>query len=350
MSKNLMLFLLLIFNFSIFPEKIGSLPEVMKPESITVHQDEIYVVEGATIYIYSLKDLKLVRSFGKKGQGPGELTAGPNYSNKVTILSENILVESLNKLVYFTKDGKFQKEIKKQSPMILQSLPVGKNFVVNKFLPGTDGKTMYSIIWLCDENMNDIKELYRMKAVQQGQPPSATIDMLFDTPLFRIFKNKIFIEKSSEGFIIDVFDSEGEKLYQIKKKYLKRKIPQNFKEKVFTDLKKDSLIKMLGGWDNFSKMFKTTFPETFPAIQGMEVSGDRIYVQTYNTTEAGEEFIIMDLTGQVIKKVMIPKFSRKTLIGTILGTRLHTISNSKVYYLKEDEVNEEWNFYVETIN
>ena len=350
MKKIILILMLLFISLTLASEKLGTLSDLLKPESITVQGNDLYIVEGATIHVYSIADLKLQIKFGKKGQGPGEMPAAPNYSNKITVFKDHVVAECQNKLVYFSKEGKLQKEIKKTSFTIIQSIPVGKNFAVSKLTPAEDGKTMYHSISLFNSEMKEIKELYRMKFMQQGQPPEAKLNMLFDHPGFKVFDNKIFIEESIEGFIIDVFDENGKKMYRIQKDFEKKKIPGKYKENIIEGLKNDFMIKALGGWDNFKTLFKYYFPETFPAIQGIEVSNNKIYVQTYNERNNQDEFIIMDLKGKVKKTIFLPKFRNISLIGSILGAKLHTIQNDILYYLSENEDTEEWEFYRVQIN
>ena len=107
-------------------EKIGVLSEVLKPVSIEVSGDRLYVVEGATFYVYSLKDLGLITKFGKKGEGPGELKVTPLVSNSISALNDQLFVEGLSKVIYFSKDGRLLKEVKKIGAFsTLKIIPVG---------------------------------------------------------------------------------------------------------------------------------------------------------------------------------------------------------------------------------
>ena len=328
------------------PEKIGILPEIMMPNSITLSGDELYVVEGATIFVYSIESLELLRTFGKKGEGPGELRVTPAYLNKVRVYSDHVMVEGVNKLVFFSREGKLIREIKKKSG-ILQTIPVGKNYAVNKLR--IDNNTVYNGVSLFNPQLEEIKELYSIPHIQQGQLPSAKIDMLLDYPSFRVYKNKIFVEKSTEGFLIDVFDVNGKKLYQISKNYQKTKISERFKDEISERFKEDPLIKSIG-WDTIKKGVKLTLPETFPAIQSMEISCDKIYIQTYKTSKnKDEEYIIMDLSGNTIRKTYLPKFKNVTLIGSILGTKLYVLQDDKLIYLAENEKTEQWELFIEEI-
>ena len=333
------------FSLTLESRKLGNLPDLMKPESIMVQENDLYVVEGATIHVYSIADLKPRRTFGKQGQGPGELTVGPGYSNKITVFKDHLVAECRDKLIFFSRDGKFRKEIRKSSFTIMQSIPVGKNYAVSKLTPADDGQRMYHSVCLFDSNMKEIKELYRMKFMQQGQPPKAELNMLFDSPGLQIFDNKIFVEESSDGFIIDVFDENGNKLYRIQREFEKKKISDSYKENLLEQIKDDAIVKALGGWDSFRNLFKLHFPDTFPAIRNIEVSGNRIYAQTYNQKDNREECLIMDLRGKILKRVFLPKFKNISVVGSILGTKLHAIQNDMLYYLSENEDTEEWEFH-----
>jgi hypothetical protein len=330
----------------LYPEKIGVLPEIMMPNSITLADKKLYVVEGATIFVYSIKNLKMLRTFGKRGEGPGELRVSPTYLNKVRVYSDHVMVEGVNKLIFFSTDGKLIREIRKKQG-ILQTIPVGKNYAVNKLR--IDDKTVYNGVSLFNSEMEEIKELYSIPHIQQGQLPSAKIDMLLDYPSFRVYENKIFVEKSTEGFIIDVFDEQGKKLYQINKDYEKIKISQKFKTEISEKFKEDPLIKNIG-WDTIKRGVELTLPDIFPAIQSIEISANKIYIQTYKTSINNyEEYIIMDLKGSILKRTYLPKFKNVTLIGSILGTKLHVLKNDQLIYLWENEESEQWELFIEEI-
>jgi len=345
----LVIVIVVLFTLGIYGEKIATLTELAKPESITMDKDEIYVVEGATIFAYSTRDFKLLRKFGKQGQGPGEMIVAPNYSNKITLFPDHILVESLNKLVYFNREGKLLKEIKKTQFTILQTMPLGNNYVVNKMVFDQKEKKVFHCIALHNAELKEIRELYRMNFMQQGQPPNGVIDMLFDYPTVRIYNGKIFIEESADGFIIEIFNREGKKLNRIQKNYRKIKVSQKYKDEVINRLKGDQLIKVMGGWLSFKKLFKLHFPDTFPPIQGIEVSQDKIFVQTYKEVDNKYEFIVMNFQGQILKRIFLPKFRNVSLAGSILGTKLHLIRGNYLFYLLEDEEDEEWHLYKEKL-
>ena len=65
MKKIMIIFILsLLFMVSIkLAERLETLEEVLVPEMIRVSGDELYILEGASIHVYSLKDLILLPKF-----------------------------------------------------------------------------------------------------------------------------------------------------------------------------------------------------------------------------------------------------------------------------------------------
>lgn len=78
MKTKLVLIEFLLLTSLIFPGKVAVLPEVKRPAfDIIVDNNELFLVECATIYIYSLTDFKLKKKFGRRGEGPGEFKVHP---------------------------------------------------------------------------------------------------------------------------------------------------------------------------------------------------------------------------------------------------------------------------------
>jgi hypothetical protein len=336
----------------LFAALVGSLPEVMKPAMIVVQGDRLYVSEGCNFFIYSLDDLKLLKKFGKKGEGPGELLELPFFPNKITVLEDQLFVTGIGKAIAFSKEGKFINEFRTHQ-LVFQMFPVGKNFVAKEMGPAADKKSRDLVVTIYNPEMKKIKELYRQRWVSQGQPPRMEVDMILDFASVAIADDKIFVEKSPEGFIISVYDSNGNPLYEIKKEYEKREVTSADKEKAEKKLQEDPSVKNdlkdIGGWKEFKRMSTFNYPDYFPPIKDIEISGDRLYVMTFNEKNGKDEYIVMDLKGKVIKKIFIPGFLEGSVLGQISGSKLYSISKGNLYYLLENEDDEEWELYVEPL-
>ena len=111
MKKLGTLALILFFTGLVFAGKVVPFPDLLKPEAIAVDNEYIYITEGASVHIYSLKDFTLKKKFGKPGEGPQEFKLFPGVALRLTVLPDYLLLESMGKLSYYTKEGNFKKEI-----------------------------------------------------------------------------------------------------------------------------------------------------------------------------------------------------------------------------------------------
>jgi hypothetical protein len=333
-------------------EKVGSLPEVMKPDNITIADGELLVAEGANIYIYSLDNLVLVKKIGKEGEGPGEIQAIPNFPTRVVALSDLLLVEGPNKLLYFSRAGEYIKEFRKPG-QVTRFLPVGGNFVAARIAFGDDNQTLYSSVDLYDKDIKHIKGLYRQPFVQQGAPPNIKMDMAMDFINIQVHGDKIYIEKSPDGFIVEVFNKDGEKLYEINSPQKPVKVGSADRLMMETEFREDPWtkpqIKALGGWDEAKKLFKMQFPENYPAIKTLDVADGRLIVQTHRSLDDKDEYIIMDLNGENQKRVFIPRRVPAPMMARIMGVKRYAIQNGTLYYIKENLDEEEWEIHREQI-
>lgn len=143
----------------LFPAKLGVLPEVMKPQVLTVSGNHLFVMDGAVIYKYALPELKLLKTFGRQGEGPGELKVTPLWHNTITLLKDSLMVDGFDKIVYFSKEGKLIKERRKPTK-ILQLTPLPNGFL-GMDQTHMEDKTQFQVLRLYDSAYKIIKELAR---------------------------------------------------------------------------------------------------------------------------------------------------------------------------------------------
>ena len=336
-----------------FPQNGGVLTGLNRPGMIRVSNDELYVIEDATVFVYSINDCQLKRKFGKKGEGPGELKVVPTWVNGITIFSDTVYAESVDKIVEFSKDGNLKREKKKPAESA-KFTPVGNNFVGKKIKRDLSNRMMLITIVLYDSDMNEIKELYRQKFPQQPAQRGVKIELFSDFLNFQVADNKIFIEKSLKGFVIEVLASDGKPLYQIEKKYEQIKVTKKHQWAALEKVKQDPTIKrrlrQFGSWENLTKAMQFTFPDFMPPIQHIDIADKKLYVQTFNVVGNKVEHIVMDLKGKTLGTFYLPELPDPGLKGKALGVKLYTIENKKLYYLKEDQDKEQWRLHIEEIS
>jgi hypothetical protein len=348
MKKLILILIVLFFIFFTLlnAEKLMVLKEVLKPESIEIYGDKLYVVQGSNFYVYDLEKLKLESTFGRKGEGPGELKEVPMLPNSIKILPDKIFVDGMGKVIFYSKNFKFQKEIKKKY-MTFKTIPVGENFVAMRMLPAGKNKYYFSVL-LLDSEMNMIKELYK----QEYRETDIDIDMVIDSIHFAVYQDKIYIEKSKQGFCIAIFDSQGNLELEIKKDFKAPEISPKDKLEILENFKQDSLVKMMmereGGWTNFKNKMNFNYPKNFPVIQDVLVVDNQIIVATYDRKNLKRKYILMDLKGTVLKTVYLPIPRESSYLTMAMGrdNRFYGIVNQKYYYLKENPDSEEWEIHV----
>lgn len=328
-----LILMLLVFSVVIHGEKVGVLPELMKPTFMGVDDTQLYVIEGASIYIYSLKELKVVKKFGREGQGPQEFQIFPPLQITLDASGDNITVFSFLKVSYFTKKGEFIKEIR--APSFSMNLQVFGDGFIGWTTAQQEG-VRYKIVNIYDSKLNKLKEIYRIK--DEFQKPGQGLKLLTKTTSFAGYENKIFLPGKDDATIA-VFDGNMKKLFSINLDQKKVKVDQKIKDAVIEYLKTTPGIK-----EQFEAIKPIIFPEYFPTIAGFFVADNTIYVMTWKTENNSREFFTYDLKGKFKKRMMIDiKYETPVKPYPI------NIHKGKLYQIVENEEEEEWELHMSVV-
>jgi hypothetical protein len=329
--KKIVLFLIIIlFVFTVMQSKrITVLKEVSKPNLMVAGNDRLYITEGATIYIYSSKDFQLLKKFGKRGEGPGEFNI-PDIGAPLIVFpfDGKLMVNSNARVSFFSKDGEFIEEFKVLPFLVYQ--PFGNSYIGTGNAVDEKGQMVLSLN-LYNAKFERVKELYKTDMVMGA---SVSFNFPITTFDFPVYKDRIYIAAGKEGFVIEVFDNKGNKLYRIKKDYQQLPVPEEYKKKTMEWCK----IYFKQYWDMFRN--RISFKEYYPAVQRMVVTDDRIYILTFKKQNEDTECIIFDLEGNEQKRVYLP-------LPQTYGTEIpiFDIHNQGFYYLVENEDEEVWELH-----
>jgi len=346
-KKILLLFVLLLAFFSLsFPGKPAVLPELMKPGNIEIDGDNLYVLDGAAVYVYSMKDYRLLTKFGKKGQGPGELVPNDEIPLQMRLVNGKIFLNSQTKIIYYSKEGTMLKE--KTLPFsCLQIIPLGEGFAISRPGFGTNGAFSLNVI-LYDAQLKPIKTLTSMK-----DKLSLRRKIVIPTPYIYLHcvNDTLFVTGGNHrDFHIEVFDEQGSPLTPIKTPYQGLELTDSFKNELIEWLKTDSRFSS-APIEVFQRLH---FPGYLPAIRNIVVTDKtagkrvKIYVQTYKQQGNLSEFFVFDFKGNPLKKVFLPTASRyKVKMNHEIA---FTFYNNKYYYLVENLDAEEWELHMEEVN
>ncbi len=315
-------------------ERIGILPDVFDPGGFAIKGSALFLLEGASISVFNLSDLSVKHRFGKEGQGPGELEIRPWLSNILIVQDNHLVVDSFNKTVVFSLTGDLLWE-KRRSEQHTQMSPIGSHFVVRKRVFEQTEKKQYSTILRMDGVTGREMELFRQPfAGQHG-----SVDVIPDSILFQVYKDRVYVDKSPEGFVIDVFDANGKKVNEIRKEFRPVAVTRQHRQKYERMLQEDPNMRMSGqDWERFRSQTRFDFPDYFPAIRDFLIADEKIYVQTYHHENGQDKYRILDLEGRDLGCALLPEVRKPGYTENMMGTgvRFYAFANGRFFYLVDE--------------
>ncbi len=339
---------LLFITTSVYSAGEITLPGLTNPDAVLVDDQQIYVVEFPTVHIYSLKDFKRVKSFGRRGEGPGELL---KYA-QLYVLPDRLMIGDRNKVIFFGKDGTFQKELKPKALLNWGAAPLGKNFIGKS--KGRDGKVEYNTAVIYSPTLEKVKEITRSRFFYTEWKGGKKCDAVAVRGLqFQVWDGRVFVQKDP-GFVIEVYDSAGSLVRTIRRDV--KPVPMTAKAK---ENYRDYFRSTMPWKRMYEGQFKNelSFPEHLPAICRFLVTDGKIYAMTYKQKDGKSQFIILDTKGKLIRETFLPfergddwfQHSLTKSTRRHIGNPTFTIRNNKLYQLVENQEEEEWELRVTDI-
>ncbi|MCP5106448.1 MAG: hypothetical protein GY950_23895 [bacterium] len=333
-SMNVKL-LVIVFLFSapfIYGEKVASFPGLIGPYNFIIDGDRVYISDGPEIFIYSLTDFRMVKKFGKRGEGPGEFKFGPGTDQVgLHVRPGYIQVNSVGRISYFFKDGRHKKDINSREGLFYK--PLGEYQVgVRSFYDKKN--TSYRMITIYGPGFNKVKDVLVEK--NKVQPRLKEIDALFwDYETFRTYNEKLFINGKENT--IHVFDKSGVKLYDIDIKGERLRVTDEVREACLRYFREYPAWRRR--WHFLKNWYK--FPEYLPLVHYFCVAGNKIYVLTYKKKAGKTELLELDIKGKLLKRVFLPvEMEYEVLFIFPLA-----FSGGNLYQLIENEAEEVWELH-----
>jgi hypothetical protein len=322
--------LLVLMGLSVllFPGKLAQLTEISAPSRMAVDGDQLFIIEKQTVYLYSMKDFNLVKTFGKKGAGPGEF----KFTPRLKVYPDYLLFDDIERILYFSRNGEYIKE--KKVPFIYARFfkPLGDKFVGYKLFMDQESKKTTAAITMFDKDLKSIKDLATMERDYVRESGGKMIlEGVRDYFGFRVYRERIFVPNTSKGFYIEVFNSSGKKIYEIKKEYEKMKVSEEYKKDYLKKMEEDPERRRM------KDRIKVVFRDYFPAFKTIRITNDKLYVICYEKKDKNNLVIVMDLKGKILKKSFLPTDYQ------------YSIHKDRFYYLVEGEDKELWELFVKDI-
>jgi len=274
------------------------------------------------------RDGNYVTSFGRKGQGPGELQYA--WYMRVTNLDE-IAITAINerKLIIFDNNGEF-KEAKALNPGIIEAFPLESGYYLIKKMPiSFQDKYLDYPLYLSDSNLGEIKELDKFSS--QNDYLVDTIEYPNPSLFQRVINEKIYIGNPRKGYEIFVYNLEGDLLKKISKEYEPVEISGEERAEIRSIIKKgieNPNTPLYGKEYNILKYWPP-FQYLFTDDKG------RLFVMTYEEGEKSGHYLydIFNPDGLFIGRV-----SLTNLISPIQWDIQYVVAKGdRLYSLREKE-------------
>ena len=342
MTRNMIAFLivLLSLNIALSPETVAVLPEVNNATMMDISGGEMFIIDDVEVKVYSLKDYRFLRKFGKRGEGPGEMVTFPDTPFTMIVKQDKVILNSVYKAIVYEKSGKMILEAK-FSEMLIEAVPVGDNYITTRFEWVEETRTARASTFICNAEFKEIKKIYETDLLQSyktrkfAMPPLGTF--------VRCAGDRVFLFDQQKD-TIKVFDPQGNPKPDITFKCERTKTDDTFKKRVSETLNTHPVLRNTD--PRLKRMFYT--PDVLPVFRDCRVIADRLYIQTYRQKGEKSEFIIMDFAGNVEKTLYLPVNDRIQIRYNPGST--YAFCDSKYYYLVENIDNEEWELHVQELD
>lgn len=334
-----------------FAESVLELPEVLKPISIQAAKNRVYITDGTSIHIYSLKPFKHLKKFGRKGEGPSEFKRAPY----VTLYPGYLFINDSSKFLHYSLDGKFIKEIKMPFHYFLNYplLPVGENHTGIQMRFNREKKKMEFVGKIYGKNLALLKEYYDAGEPSLPPPPPPGVkpaekidfNALHYCVDFDVSDGKIYIADSRKGMYAAIFDANGKLLKEINIDSKKLSVTKEFKEDFMKSQREHPQ------WEQRKKLFNFVFPEYYPAFFTFKVKGDKLYFATYDRKDGNYQLVVADMNGKSLKRSYsfpMDPFGDYPDFFVPFSSNFD-IADDTIFYLEENDDKEMWELHIKDI-
>jgi hypothetical protein len=254
---------------------------------------------------------KLLRAFGRNGQGPGEFQ-GPGYI-VITPKGKLFVSDVLNqRLTYMTLEGELDKVIS------LSTLPRGafkpdsRGFLYRHTVQGTGGKTQQELV----RHGPDLESLLKLHSFEEKRE-RGVFQPYPKVYIYDVTQDDHFVWLLTTAYDIRVVDPTGNTIRRIKKDHKDIKI---------TKADKDRYMKTRS--QSFLDRFRIEFPDHYPVCSRQRVDEkNRIFIRTYARDDKSDHIVdVFDPQGRYFSRFAVPQ-----------DERIYAIKNGKVYCITENK-------------
>jgi hypothetical protein len=337
--KILRFLILFLCVAPLFPKKIAELPGIDHPAAMAIADSILYICDRESIHLFQLEPFRFVEKFGRSGEGPGEFNSPPHLA----VYPSHLFINTMGKIMKFSKKGEFLEQSKIPFTYFYVYYPLKQavpNYVGLPLKRIEDKVPFIHTVNIYDSQLKLIKEIYQgipPQLLPPARPGSKIIkqdyEVIPDCLEVAVQDNNIYVGDTRRGFYIAVFSNTGEHLFDIKKKYRKVKVPDEFKKEFWQEMRASER------WEEQKQRFNYLIKDYYPAFYSMKIQQKKIYVTTYDQKDSLYELVVLDLQGKIVKRgfsfPLDPEF--RVLTGTASFSDQYAVSDDIIYYVVLNE-------------
>ena len=274
---------------------------------IAVGEDErIYILDSKEAHIKVFgKDGKYLKTIGRPGQGPGELSR----PDTISVNQNELMVHEMSRLYFFSLNGEFLINVSTKGVWTLRAMidSKGNILVIEGFLDPKNPRYMFKKF---DSKMNLVAEIASCPAPARGKsfnPFMPFAHCLLD-------KDDNIVYGYPKNYELQIFNHDGKLIKKITKEYDPVKVTEKEKKEFIEDIPPQMRTRY-----DFSK-YHSAFRRLFLDDEG------RIFVRTWEkiVDEDIYYYDVFDREGRYIVKIPIK-------------TRPDICKKGRLYSIEEDE-------------
>ncbi|MCJ7583067.1 MAG: 6-bladed beta-propeller [Candidatus Aminicenantes bacterium] len=263
-----------------------------------------------------------VTSFGRKGQGPGEIQVVRRFGidNEDRIIVQD---HTNKKILFFKTDGSLIKETRFDKKFQAMYPLSNGNYIVywdNRPEIKRDGDYYPEGFSLCNSNLEEIKilDIYKATPLPLKGVKGTNINPIF----FWIISNGyIYIANEDREYEILQYDFDGNLLKRIRKEFIHNKVSKDYIEKTKKSFARANR--------------KVWFPEHWPPFSSFFTDNEgRIFVKTYEKGADDSVFIfdIFNTEGKFVGRKNLNIYSEQFVYAKVIGDHLYCIQDKESGY------------------
>lgn len=272
-------------------------------------EENIYILDTKAhkIKVFN-KTGQLLKAFGEKGQGPGELDTPTN----IELYSENQLVVFNmrgRKLSLFSRNGEFIKDLSMEKHGMILRIRVDSQGIVYGYSMLREESNRIIKVDKFDSNLNLISNMVTL----ENKIDYLSIEAVPTYLYFHVIDDH-FVWGYASDYVLHIVDPDGNEVRRIIRDYDPIGLTKKDKERITKE------------FANLPSIIKLKFPDDYPAFDWFypSVNGGIVVRTNEKTADESNYFDFFDSEGRYIAKIPFKFLPRAW-------------KNDKVYFAEEDE-------------